>query len=307
MCIDIEWLIFHDNADVTSFIPPHWPASAHSSVIHTGRNIQTFEDGYVSEKLSLKPFEDTEGASLVSWMLDSTLPLSEKDESAALKLAHKYHGLPLALRQAAAFMKRKSCYLAQFLELNARIEEELHDTPVPGYDKTLGTVWEISALHLEPLSKDLLDVLAWLDPDGIPAEIISLLPNQAPGAPLRESTSFFAALEGLLKHSFVEHEPHVGTISLHRYFQDTTLSRLLVDPARAAKFLLNVSEILKAAVPEDKFWLACRDPDSWTKTERLLSHVEAFFDRLAIREFLPTDANSAALDNLMSCLLGISR
>lgn len=305
LCPDDEWLIVYDNVDETRILPPYWPTSVHGSVIITSRNSRALEDGLAANQIPMHPFRDVEGASFISWMLDSTLPLPEEDQSATLKITHRYDGWPLALRQAAAFMKRKSCYPAQFLELVASAERELQDTPVPGYDKTLGTVWEV--IHLAQRSKDLLDVLAWLDPDQIPDEIIGQLPDRAPFVSLRDSMSFFAALEALLNDSFIEHDGRARVMSLNRYFQDTVLQRLLTDPPRAADIALGVSHMLKSSVPEHNFWSACREPDSWRETEKLLSHVEALNDRLMIKEILTTELAPMTLDNLMSCLLGISR
>jgi hypothetical protein len=101
-----------------------------------------------------------------------------KDDATNRKIAQdigqELDGLPLALSQMAGFMLQTSCPLDEFLQLyRARdnyIKLQSSSTAIDKmhYQLTLENVWDMSISRLDQSSKNILEVIALLDADGIP-------------------------------------------------------------------------------------------------------------------------------------------
>jgi hypothetical protein len=92
----------------------------------------------------------------------------------AQDIGQELDGLPLALSQMAGFMLQTSCPLDEFLQLyRARdnyIKLQSSSTAIDKmhYQLTLENVWDMSISRLDQSSKNILEVIALLDADGIP-------------------------------------------------------------------------------------------------------------------------------------------
>ena len=98
------------------------------------------------------------------------------DRVAAEALADDLGRLPLACAQAAAFIEQADLTVARYRELFARRREELlHRAAPDGYGQTVGTTWQLAFEQLAenaPAAATMLEVLAFLSPDGVSDDLI---------------------------------------------------------------------------------------------------------------------------------------
>ncbi|KAI9765583.1 MAG: hypothetical protein M1840_007272 [Geoglossum simile] len=98
-----------------------------------------------------------------------------KIQHAAEQIANLLGYLPLALAQAAAFVKKRALSLVDYLR---RLEQDLAryvSSPFPPYKAGVFSCWEMSARALmesTPHAVDLLRICSFLSPDGISRELL---------------------------------------------------------------------------------------------------------------------------------------
>lgn len=120
------------------------------------------------------PFDDNAGSEVLLRLIG----LDEKNAAYrehARQISSIMGGLPLALSQIGGFINHRKVPLHEFLALyehnSARIDAR--KTGLTNYDHTLSTVWSVSLARLPQDSSTLLNLLAFLDPDGIHEEILT--------------------------------------------------------------------------------------------------------------------------------------
>lgn len=273
------FLLVFDNADDPSVLSPYWPNSVRGSIVITSRNPTTREEGFAQQGLHIKAFDDEQGARYLLNLLPKGYVLTDEDLVAANALSRQFGGLPLALRQAASFMKSKRCPVAQFATIYQRWFNVIDGFNIPGYDKTVADVWTMSSSTLSDHSRDLLDTVALLDPDSIPMElfyITDIRPDY--GEFLQDQLSVLSAVEGLANQSLVDYNPHSRCLSLHRFFQDATFRKLSENPRRLRGVVQLAIELIHSFIPEDDF-SSVRQPKEWSTIEKCLSHVQSVHSR----------------------------
>jgi hypothetical protein len=268
-----------DNADDPSLLSPYWPNTSHGCIIVTSRNPTTREEGFAQRGLHLKAFEDDEGSKFLASLLDLGDALAEEDLAAAHSLSRRFGGLPLALRQAAAFMRSKKCSPAQFAQLYGHRFNEIDGFAIQGYHRTVVDVWKLSMDTLSEHSLILLDILAILDPDSIPMEIFHVTGiENTHGNFMQDPLRVLDAIEGLANQSLIDHSPHCKSLNLHRFFQEATFRRLSTDIQRFTNVVQLGIELIHKFIPNDDF-TSVRQPQKWTIIEKCMSHVYSIFSR----------------------------
>lgn len=161
----------------------YWPPSAiKGSVLVTTRNRGSVFS-LVRQIIEVKPLTHEEAVKVFYANLTSPPPspvdahLENYDQ--ALQLVRELGGLPLAITEAAAYISRTrstiEAYLDAFKEAGG-VLNLLSDVVDTGkyYLKTVTTTWNLSFSQLEKTSSaPLLNVLALLDPDGIPEDLFT--------------------------------------------------------------------------------------------------------------------------------------
>ncbi|KAH4311933.1 hypothetical protein HBI02_091210 [Parastagonospora nodorum] len=171
---DYTWLLIFDNIEDKDVLNDFWPRSARGSILLTTRHTAIAD--ITTEKYELLPLTVEDGKKYLSSLLISmpTNHLLDVED-----VVNDLGGLPLALSQAAAYMKstRRSC--SQFRttyrekryasDINKKHGELVHQD----YKLLLDTVFSISIGQLGPEAKRILSLMAFFDPDSIDDHLIA--------------------------------------------------------------------------------------------------------------------------------------
>jgi hypothetical protein len=268
------WLLIFDNVldrvALDRFVPP----AGNGRVLVTSQN-QHWPHSQVLDV----PVLDTEVAA--DFLVNQT---GDTDQAAARELAAVLGGLPLALEQAAAYMRATGTttdrYLLLFRErqadLLARGQAFGHPADVAA---TLGLA--LSRLANEaPAAAGLLRLLAFLAPEPVPLALV-LASEQAASSSGREVASVIApvlgdpvavadAITALRRYSLITPAGD-GRVLVHRLVRAITCAQLTAEEVglweKAAAALIDI------AVPVD-----AQLPESWPACAVLLPHARAVLD-----------------------------
>jgi hypothetical protein len=270
-----DWLLVFDNAPDRSSVEAFLPPAGRGRVLITSRN-RNWPPGQVM----YVPVLDTEVAA--AFMVTRT---GDADGQAAAGLAAELDGLPLALEQAAAYIRASGGslvrYLGSFRERRGRLLARGEPT---GYSQTVATTWSLAFTQLEqsaPEAVSLLRLLACCAPEPIP---IRLLLQPRPGLAHDLSGDVMAALVALLEDDLAVDDAMValGRFSLvipagnelgsvHRLVQAVTLAQVSADVA--SQWERAAAALVEAAIPADS-----ELPANWRVYAVLLPHARAVLD-----------------------------
>jgi hypothetical protein len=198
----------------------------------------------------------------------------DPDESAATELATELGRLPLALEQAASYIKETGgLTLASYLTLFRTRGRELlgHGRPA-GRGDTVNTTWLLSPDQLtkkSPSAVDLLTLATFLAADDIPIPLLTEQARKLPDRLAGTVTDPFALADAIrvLRHYGLA-KATADAITVHRLLQAVIRNGLDDDARRqwAGCALATVT----AGFPGD--W---EDTSAWPRCQRLVSHALA--------------------------------
>ena len=178
-----RWLLILDNVDEPEMIADFLPVHTTGDVLLTTR-LQAL--GTVAQSIEVEKMGLDES---VMFLLRRTRVLApdasldqtaEANQSLATEIVTELDGLPLALDQAGAYIEETRCGLSQYLNLYGTRRRELllrrGIFSVDHPDSVVAT-WSLSFQQVEqesPIAADLLRLLAFLNTEAIPEEIIPL-------------------------------------------------------------------------------------------------------------------------------------
>jgi Domain of unknown function (DUF4062)/Tetratricopeptide repeat len=270
-----DWLLVFDNAPDRASVEAFLPPAGQGRVLVTSRN-PNWPPGQVVDV----PVLDTEVAA--AFLVSRT---GDADGQAAAGLAAELGGLPLALEQAAAYMRASGSslvrYLGSFRQRRGRLLARGEPT---GYSQTVDTTWSLAFTQLEqaaPQAVGLLRLLACCAPEPIP---VWLLLQPRPGLPHDLSGDVMAVLVSLLEDELAVDDAVValgrfslvipagnGLVSVHRLVQAVTLAHLSADVA--AQWEQAAATLVEVAIPADP-----ELPANWPVYAMLLPHARAVLD-----------------------------
>ena len=265
-----KWLLILDNvknaADLEGFLP--WKLTGH--ILITSRSDKW---GDLAIPLELKSFPRHKSIELLENLTDR----KGKDHKNADALADRLGDFPLALAQAGAYMAHGT--KVSFHEYLERYEKEgvqlFNRSPTPrNYEETVATVWNVSLRAIaavSPEAKTILELLAFLDPDAVPLE---LLKDEE-----MSSTTFEQAIQALGDYSLVSVES--GFLTIHRLLQDAVREGLKTAGTEKKRVELLLSRVDRA------FLFKYEDVATWKKYTPLVPHVVAVVDHAEPLEVAP--------------------
>lgn len=282
-----NWLLVFDDVNSLELLQTRfWPTFGKGAVLVTSRDpVAKSPLFFGSAGIFLNSFSAEDGAAFVRRLTESeSQDPAQHAESlqAAHDVAQKLGGLPLAIAQAAAHMRRHELLLTEFrdiyeedMDLNA-----LHDLRIGsshrGYKHSLASVWALD--DLDPSALSLLNVLSMLEPDCIQEGILD---GEVPG--LEETPDYpchlkeyHAALSRLLQSSLVQRDASRREIRIHRLVQEAARARMKDNAGELAKYF-DVATLLILIqwpyIPDDGIILADRIKKR-SKCEELSRHLD---------------------------------
>ena len=251
-----RWLLVFDNAERRQDVEPYLPVRLKGHVLITSRNPDWQP---LARPVAVRPLPRPDSVAL----LRGEEGLGSEPE--ADRLADALGDLPLALAQAAAYVRATACsfaeYLGRFRAQDAALENEAWAEP--GYGRTVAATLEVALAALRPPGQDgpgpaetLLARCAFYAPEAIPRELLA--------ADFPDAAALDAAVRTLRRYSLAETAS--GTLSVHRLVQRAVRSRMPV--GQQESFAGCAVEVVYGLFPGEP-----DDVRTWPESERLLAHA----------------------------------
>ena len=273
----VKWLIVFDNADDPELLLEFWPHDGHGSILVTSRDPMARDDLYFGETgLELRELPIDEGAAFLRSITGNDQAPGENE--ASRKIASRLEGLPLAIEQIGAIIRRQRLSLQAFLNIykgDAELEA-LQDQRIArkrGYEHSIASVWALEDLPAGSLA--ILNIISFLDPDSI--QIRLLMDNLAvsnEGVYPKSPPAFIVDLNRLVQGSIISQSADGAELRIHRLVQDVTRARLRKAGILEASFD-SVVNILWTGFPKITRGGVGRAQkvDRWAKCAQLFPHV----------------------------------
>ena len=276
------WLLIFDNAQEPKDLKDYLPKGGGGHVIITSRNP---EWGSHAKRLEVKVFDRSESN---NFLLKRTGQSSEK---AANALAQDLGDLPLGLEQAGAYISKSGITIQRYLEMFQKYRKRILEKGEPiAYSATVATNWEISFQRIQedsPAGAELLNLCAYLAPDGIPRSLLvkgaQNLPKTLASA-VEDELEFDDAISSLRSYSLISMVEGLDAFFVHRLVQAVTQDRLTKECQRkyaeAAIKLVNSSFSFR----EDNI-------ESWETSKRLLPQLLVSIKNANMLEVAPEESS----------------
>ena len=211
-------------------------------------------------------------------------PDQSQEADGTAELCEQLGFLPLAIEQAGAYLAQAGATPREYLGLLARYPAAMYRAAPEGGDaaRTIARIWRVTLDRLagDPLAGQVLRILSWYAPDGIPKMLLD---------GLADPPAVLGAVGRLAAYSMLT--AGAGTLAMHRLVQAVTRTPDPEDPHRSARAIDaardQATSQLAAAIPD---W---QDPAGWRAWRMLLPHIDA------LARYTPPDADTQTT----ACLL----
>lgn len=266
-----RWLLVFDDARQPEDVARYLPVDGDGHIIITSRNL-VWAARSSHAALTVDVFSRQESIELLRKCGPEDITDSEADE-----LAEALGDLPIALRQAAAWMYETATpvseYLAQFQEKRSEILPTL--TPAdPDYPVTVVTAWNVSLDKLattNPAALQLLQVCAFFSTAPIPRYLFTYVRDiSAPPAlseALSNPTKLSRALSEISRYGLAQINHRTRTIQLHQLVQRALRFPLSEEERKSFRHCVHM--LLAKGAPQDN------SPEARERHATLFSHVWA--------------------------------
>ncbi|MFI7431828.1 tetratricopeptide repeat protein [Micromonospora sp. NPDC049836] len=274
---DKRWLVVLDNLDTPSDAAGWWPPdNRHGRTVVTTRRRDPIlhTDGRILIEVDL--FTPAEAAAYLTRATGE--PAERRADLQALAADLGY--LPLALAQAAAFIRDRGTDCATYRQRLADRQQPLADLSPPedalpdDHRATVAATWSLSidaadAHSPQGLARPVLNIAALLNPNGIPAAVFTTDAMYGHLGAISgrsiDRQAVIDALRNLHRLNLITHDPAAGAVRVHALVQRATLDDL--DSADLAAATLAAAEALLEMWPEIE-----RDPE---QAQNLRTNVTA--------------------------------
>ncbi|MFI0411099.1 tetratricopeptide repeat protein [Actinomadura sp. 3N508] len=267
------WLVVLDNVNDPAHVTELLTSAPDGRFLITTRLREGWDD-LVPALIELDVLSPSEAQEMLARIVTNGRPVTELDGAAELcaELGH----LPLAIKQAGAYMRQTHLSPDTYLRLLRADPAALYDQTARGADpqRTIARIWRLTLDHLvttTPFAGDLLRILAWWAPDDIPRSLLDPLDDPVPIA---------TALGDLAAYNMIT--LGVDTIAVHRLVQavartpDPRPAENDGDPHRRPDDIdqgrTEATALLNVACPTTV------DPAQWPVWQTLLPHITALAD-----------------------------
>jgi tetratricopeptide (TPR) repeat protein len=270
------WLVILDNVNDPADVAALLARAPVGRYLITSRRASGWHGTAVPVRLDV--LDPAEAQDLLASILN---PDQTEEADGAAQLCAELGFLPLAIEQAGAYLAQADATPREYLDLLARYPAAMYQAAPEGGDaaRTIARIWHVTLDRLadDPLTGQVLGIVAWYAPDTIPRTLLDGLAD--PPAVLQ-------AVGRLAAYSMLTAD--TGTLAIHRLVQAVTRTPDPDDPHRdplaidAARD--QATRQLAGALPS---W---QDPAGWPRWRMLLPHIDA----LASHAPLDTDTDTTA-------------
>ncbi|HJT59893.1 MAG TPA: FxSxx-COOH system tetratricopeptide repeat protein [Ktedonobacteraceae bacterium] len=298
-----HWLLILDNVEDIAGVEPFLPKAGRGHILLTTR-VRAL--GGVAQRIEIGKMQLEVGALLLlrragllplAAVLDDALT---EDRTLSLQITQEMDGFPLALDQAGAYIREIACTLSTYLALFQVCRTDLlkEQSAESTYPDSVATTWSLSfekVARQNPAAAELLHLLAFLYPDGIPEEVVTEAAVHM-GEVLEPVATEPLLLNGvfreLLRYSLIYRDPDTQTLTIHRLVQAVFHSKMEqnVQLLWAIRAVQAVNEIF----PGVEF-------ATWTRCQRYLLQAQKCAE--LIEEWDLMFANAARLLNQTAAYL----
>jgi tetratricopeptide (TPR) repeat protein/transcriptional regulator with XRE-family HTH domain len=279
-----RWLLIFDNADHAATMFTVLPRRYCGAVLSTTRSQEA--DPHI-KSIAMEKMSQPEG---VAFILRRTCDeekdkrgeeiLPARERVALSQLCATMGGLPLALDQAAAYIKVARCSFHEYMDLYRRHRKDLlaeRGAHTPEHPHAVATTWNLSFQRVEreaPAAAELLRLCAFLAPDAIPEKLV-VWGKKCCTVQLQQLAQSDKALRDAIKilysYSLIQRDPATQMLSIHRLVQAALSDAMSV--AAREEWQGRVLNILNAAFPETPF-------QEWVRCGQLLPHVQVYANEI---------------------------
>jgi len=227
------WLLVIDNVDDSTVIDGYLPErSPRQLTLLTTRNPNS--DEFAAEALEVEVLEKDDAVDLLSVRSGAELLENEQIRPEAEEIVREVGCLPLAIEQAAAYIREVSKDIFKFLPSYRKNRKHHHNRKPKGnwkYGESIASTWHLSFEQVKQNNKGaskLLQLLAFLNPDGIYTDFLEA-GNEGLEIDLqeviRDPDLFHEALFELERFSLIRRRQRNGTqrVTIHRLVQSVII------------------------------------------------------------------------------------
>lgn len=258
------WLLVLDNVTSPDDIRFLVSSAGSGRFVMTSRRAAGWHG--IASPIRLDVLEPDEAADLLTRIVTHGGP---RDLDGAGQLCDELGYLPLAIEQAGAYIAEAGITPREYMALLARAPAAMYAESAEGTDpeRTISRIWRVTLDHLaeEPLTGQLLRILAWYAPEAIPRSLLE---------PLAEPVRVHRAIRQLAAYSMIT--VHDGMIGIHRLVQAVAWTPDPADPHRHAHLIGEAQRralgLVTSALPGGN---PSSDLATWPQWRQLLPHIEA--------------------------------
>ena len=177
----IEWLIVFDNVSDRSILDGYWKVASKGSVIVTCRSPE-IASLYATAKLEVECFGCQEGPGFLLSLCKRNSYWNEREFGLATTVSRIVGNHPLTLNMIGCHLRQCGKSLEHFLRDNPNFERDLvirQDSlvrPESAHERSVSDIFALNANGTTPLDgpcRVLVNMLAFLDPDGVPLDLFT--------------------------------------------------------------------------------------------------------------------------------------
>ena len=234
-----RWLFIYDNLEAITAECPWWPRSNCGNIIITTQNSQFL----IGDIHIVREFSDDDAYAFLNKRTGK-----KYDHAHAVQLSERLGYFPLALEQAAAYIRNASSF-KEYLELiNAYGLEILEETEgIYDYAKSVAATWNIAFQKItNEAARQLLYLCAYLAPENIEAALFYVNAELLPTC-LRESMltkiKKNRVWNELTKYSLLYRDAEKDSFSMHRLLQEVVRDKCSDNPQWVQHCLAILNEV----------------------------------------------------------------
>lgn len=272
-----RWLLILDNVDNLEIVAKFLPEYGMGEILLTTR-LQAL--GTFAQGIEVKTMEQPEGVTFLLRRIKAIAPDASFTEATsdvqaqATGVVAELDALPLALDQAGAYIEETRCGLSQYLHRYSARRKELllrrGRFPI-NHPDSVATTWSLSFQQVKQKSDaaaELLCLLAFLDPNSIPEEILTQEDDESDAVlhmPASDPVELDQMIELLLHYSLVQRDASGKSLSIHRLVQVVLKENMDWDTQRmwAERTIRAVNRAFPVVTLQ-----------TWGKCQQYLTHVE---------------------------------